>query len=83
MLESPEAMNFLEVLLCGFWLDSAWFAANTAEVPASTRSTRSIGILSILNSEEGESMKLLITGDWHYRSQTPVATRLDDFQSTH
>jgi len=26
-------------------------------------------------------MKLLITGDWHYRSQNPVA-RLDDFQST-
>ena len=26
-------------------------------------------------------MKLLVTGDWHYRSQNPVA-RLDDFQST-
>ncbi|HHW26229.1 MAG TPA: hypothetical protein GXX23_02685 [Firmicutes bacterium] len=26
-------------------------------------------------------MKLLITGDWHYRSQNPVA-RLDDFQAT-
>lgn len=26
-------------------------------------------------------MKLLITGDWHYRSQNPVA-RLDDFQTT-
>lgn len=26
-------------------------------------------------------MKLLVTGDWHYRSQNPVA-RLDDFQAT-